>query len=124
MNGKEIAEKLIALVNGGQCGVVGMRSLLSWLDDDNVVEFYDTIAESEFAQAVGDACASNGLIPHLAPGMHSPLELTPDQQEYAYPEEAAAFLSRQFGSMASSPYADKVAEAVVSSGVAPVPLNG
>lgn len=118
MNGKEIAEQLITLVTGNQGGVVPMRALLARLDDENVVEFYDTVGASEFAGQVGIACARNGLIPHLAPGMVSPLALTDDQQEYADPEAAKRFLELQFGSMSSAPGAEEVAK----SGIMQVPI--
>jgi hypothetical protein len=117
MNGQEIAEKLIALVTGNQCGVATMRSLLSWLDDDNVIEFYETLGASEFAEQVQLACYRNGLIPKLAPGMRSPLELTEDQQNYANPEAATQFLEMQFGSMSSAPNAEQIALEVAKGSV-------
>lgn len=121
MNGKEIAEQLIALVNANQCGIATMRALLSHLNDDNVVEFYETIHASEFAADVGMACARNGIIPHLAPGMVSPLALTDDQQEYADPAAANAYLSLQFTATASTPEAAKAAAEVAKMGTTAVP---
>lgn len=112
MNGQEIANRLIQLVTGGQTGLVQLRAVLALLHDENVEEFYSTLYESEFAIQVGDAMAGNGLIPHLASGMESPLTLTDNQQEYKYPDRANAFLGAAYGAKANAPGAELIADAV------------
>lgn len=110
--GAEIAARLIALVCGGQTGLVPLRSVLAQIQDDETGEqFYQAMGEAgdEVGKQVFDALAGNGLIPYLLPGMHSPLELTPDGNEYAYPDEASAFLALQFGAAKSAPGADDAA---------------
>jgi hypothetical protein len=125
MSGKIIAQTLIALVTGGQCGLVALRAKLAEIQDDETGEqFYEAMAEAgdEIGKQVFDALASHGLVPYLLPGMHSPLELTIDGTEYAFPDEANRFLALQFGAAKSAPGADAAADAatLLPAGMPPV----
>lgn len=97
-SGQHVANLLIALLDNNQLGVTTMRSVLDQLHEDNCVDFYEYLEAQGRSEDVMLATARNGLIPFLAPGMESPLTLTEDGKEYAYPERANAFLALAYGS--------------------------